>query len=500
MIAMKVIQKLFVFIVVALVLNVSAQNKSNIVGKTIIQKFSIQGDITFRVVSSDSICDSNNVISLRHFCADLSTHRDSPKWWEMETKSQRKGYLAPAYQLTKMSKKEWNDNLFSSFVETPLNGSDTIISMSLNYCVSKDLSKIALVDFNTSYVLLYEKGPGVQGYSLKDVIKPIKEEFAMFVAADVPTEILNFVIDINSVNIIYLDVAFSTDNRQLMITASLPRLYWENIATESLAYFNQPCIIKYDLETKKREYVQLKDCDVNYASHSNAFFSEDATKLLLPIKKGWPVEGVSDSPPSDAVNPFLDTFYKDAYCLAEYDASNGSFVRSLRQLPEKHRQTKTGYFYSRPIVSYNGDKALLLDAGSGDAVIYDLADKSITPCCNVFDKSFLPEYHQNSSYVSQKNAKKDLDKIMAAKDEFPIRVIYAVVANDKLYVAITDEENILLKVIDIKGKRLFDTKILPIRYNDMNMRKLKLTKSLDGVELVLLADELEKVVFCSVKL
>lgn len=500
MIVMKLIQKLIVFIALALVLNVSAQNKSKIVGKTIIQKFSIQGDVTFRVVNNDSLSDLNDVVSFSNFCADLSTHRDSPKWWETDDDRPRKGYLAPEYQLTKMSKKEWNDNLFSSFVETPLYGSDTIVSMSLNYCVSKDLSKIAIVDFNTSYVLLYEKEKKSQGYSLKHVIKPTKEEFIMFVAADVPTEILNFVVDIISVNIIYLDVAFTADNSQLMITASLPRLYWENKATESLAYFNQPCIIKYNLETKKREYVQLKDCDVNYASHSNAFFSDDATQLLLPIKKGWPVEGVTDSPPSDEVNPFLDTFYKDAYCMTMYDASNGSYVRSLWQLPEKHRQLKTGYVYSCPIASFYGDKALLLDAVTGDAAFYDFTTKIIKPCCNVFDKSFLPEYHQNSSYVPQKCGKKDLDKIMAAKDEFPIRVIDAVVDDEKLYVAITDEANILLKVVDINKKQLLDTKVLPVRYNNMNMRKLNLIKTVDGVEMVLLADELEKVVFCSAKL
>lgn len=36
-------------------------------------------------------------------------------------------------------------------------------------------------------------------------------------------------------------------HKELFITSSLPRIYWEDITTEDLAYKNQLCLIKSNL-------------------------------------------------------------------------------------------------------------------------------------------------------------------------------------------------------------------------------------------------------------
>lgn len=269
--------------------------------------------------------------------------------------------------------------------------------------------------------------------SLINVLKPDEEEKKLFVAPDVGDTLYRMLDKMNILNSMYFNCNI-LDEESVVISASLPKIFWEDKSTESLAYYNKIAYLVKGLKSKSMSYFTLdtvfKDITL---SHTNTCFDFKNNSIYVPISRGWPNGDKELVDPNDTVeNPFNPKFYKQAPLMAKFDFQ-GNFESFIGKLDPTYAMNKVGYSFINLTVK-NFDGVTYYTSGySGD--IYRFSDKQnyhepivfFTPSTCPINASYETEplkYLQEC----QKIYNKDIIDFTYSHGK-----IYAIVKQDDLY-------------------------------------------------------------------
>lgn len=313
-----------------------------------------------------------------------------------------------------------------------------------NIAFSKDFSKLACLEYETSAVLLAERK--ANRYVFTDTIHTNNLEYYLFKAPDVPDSLAQALIYMNIMQIIYLDIAFSNDAEELYISASLPHLYWENIETEDLVYTNQACFIRYNLKEKSKAIVPMKLDSLYITSHSHFYIDEEKQRVFMGVLKGWPTQGTTAEPNSPENDPFLDSFYDFCPMLSVLTSPQYEFSQFLGELPDWHKKEHTGYFYFSPKMCHDKNHVVVADTYAGDIKTYDRNSLKQLSSFNINDVLTEKGLLVQDVVTNNIPAKNKLQEILDKKDLLPTRILDIAYNQGVYYILLTDEKNIVLYV------------------------------------------------------
>lgn len=293
-------------------------------------------------------------------------------------------------------------------------------------------------------------------YDIKDttsilinVLKPDEAEKRLFVAPDIEEPLYSMLDQMNILNSMYFNCNI-LDEERVIIAASLPKVFWENKSSESLAYYNKIAYLVKDLKNKSMSFFTIdtvfKDITL---SHTNTCFDFKNTSIYVPISKGWPNGGKEFVDPHDTIeNPFNPKFYNHTPLMAKFDFQ-GNFKSFIGKLDSTYAMNKVGYSFINLTVK-NFDGVTFYTSGySGD--IYRFSDKQeyhepivlFTPATYPIKTSYETEplkYLQEN----QKIYNKEIIDFTYSQG-----MIYALVKQDDLYkivvhngISITNEYNL----------------------------------------------------------
>lgn len=341
-----------------------------------------------------------------------------------------------------------------------------------NITLSKDLSKLALLEFETSSVLLSEKR--TDQYVFTDTIKTTESEYYLFKAPDVPDSLVQALRFLNVMQIIYLDIAFSDNAEELLISASLPKLYWEDIVTEKLVYTNEACLIRYNLKEKSKTINPMQLDSLYITSHSHFYIDEEKQRIFMGILKGWPTQGTTAEPTSTDTDPFIDSFYDFSPMMSVLTYPQCTFSQYLGELPSWHKKEHSGYFYFSPKVCFDKNHYVVADTHTGEITTFDRNSLKQISTFNINDlllKKGLLVKNDTITYSLQPNSK--LQRIIDKKELLSSRILDVAYNKNTYYVLLTDEKNVILYICFPEINKLMSTDyIAPSFIGDINKMKL----------------------------
>ncbi len=342
---------------------------------------------------------------------------------------------------------QYSEAFFTTFTEElgskqttyAILGSDTVVSNVMQYAFTTDLSRLAIVDHISSSIILCERT--VHDYTISEVISPSALEYSMYQAPDVPDELVLALKKMNLLNVLYLDVAFSDDGRQIIATASLPELYWENIETEDLAYKNKACIMVYDIEASVKAFIPIQADTMTTFDHTDLAYNDKGKTVIFPFKKGWPVIGTTAAPEKPEDDPEEASFYHHCPLVSEFDMRDGRWIKHHGTIPAKHQQMKTGYLYVSPLTRFTDDAMVIADCYIGEVFFFDNSSKALRTQYSLFDA--LPDTltGKGSAPLRLEGSSSQLQQLLSIKRQLSVRLVDFLVEGDSLHAIVTDENH-----------------------------------------------------------
>lgn len=148
-------------------------------------------------------------------------------------------------------------------------------------------------------------------------------------------------------------------DERIALSYSLPKLFMES--PTNMAYYNQPAIIVKNTESLKSEPMIELDFDLfneSFMYTHFTFFAVDSSRIVFGCKKNtWPIEFEPEEYKGNVDrDPFMDGFYEtDCPYLAVFDTKTGKVMKRFGQLDLCQRLSRTGYFYTNPLISCEGE-------------------------------------------------------------------------------------------------------------------------------------------------
>lgn len=369
---------------------------------------------------------------------------------------------------------------------------DSVVTSVYKYAVSDHSDKIAVIDYLTQNILLLDFNDG--NYNVCSVIKPSEEEMRMFKDENVSEEMYQILKAMNIPNIFYLDIDFIENNEYLLYSASLPKIYWEDIVNEQLAYSNQACFIKRKVsDVKEVYYSTINTNSISDFSHSNFYFDDTYKYVYFPVVKGWPVKGTTSSPENEAEDPSKDSFYNDSYSVLKYGL-DGNFIETISELPQWHKDNKTGYFFFKPIVKFDKNYTYITDSFTSTISILDNDSKISVKEINLAELLNINISDNNFVYEDSLN---QLQLIQSKQVLLPINVIdmipynaelhFVILYNDTRYYLSLDKNNNIINAFvipnEIQGYKIDNIKL----YANNKVSLISLNCNNDKLEIVKLS-------------
>ncbi len=325
-----------------------------------------------------------------------------------------------------------------------------------NLAFSKDISKTAWLEYETSTILLAEKK--ADRFVFTDTIKISEPEYYMFKAHNVPDSIVLALKYLNALQVMYLDIAFLNNDEDLLISASLPCLYWEDSIAEKLSYTNEACFIQYNLKNKSKTIIPLQLDSLLITSHTRFFIDEENQRVFMRVLKGWPVQGTTDCPKSADTDPFDDEFYDFSPMLSVLQMPQFVFSQYLGNLPQWHKQEHTGYFFFSPKICCDRKHIVVADTYTGEITTFEKNSLKQVSTFNITDKLLRKGLLvRNDTTINYNSTKSKLQNIIDKKELLPCRILDIAYAQNTYYILLTDEDNVILYVCFPETDKILST-------------------------------------------
>jgi hypothetical protein len=294
-------------------------------------------------------------------------------------------------------------------------------------------------------------------------IAPDHDEERLFIDEAISDTLFLLLKKMNIINSMYFSSKFIGDT--IVITSSLPYIFFEDSSREKLAYYNRSTflyrIIGRDSIARFVAPEPLPDSNLTL-EHLKTQFAKNGQSIFIPVSKGWPVSGTEmlDEVSSED-NPFLETFYDKTPAVAIYD-NQGNFKSYFGELPSDYVEKNLGYSFSRPMlrthegIIWYADRYLGRIYGIRD---FDQDNKSFL--VNVFK---VPDYQSKIDPTTQ-----PLDYIRDYNKVYAQSILDFQVFKDTLYVVTMLNDFYFYKKYHTGGKLISET-LLPSVYHDMEAK------------------------------
>jgi len=302
-----------------------------------------------------------------------------------------------------------------------------------------DFSRISFMNDLSSDIYLFDIDTDSAGFIR--AVSPGDTENRLFIDPLIGDTLYWYLYQMNILNSMYFNSFIIGDS--VLISSSLPYVFWENIEEEHLAYYNKITYLLNDIEKDiLYRYFTIDTIFDNMTldHQSSSYFPEDDA-LLIPLVKGWPQAGTEMQPMNDKENPFLEEFYDSCPLYAVFNAS-GKYQGTIGKLPPLFRKLKLGYTYCNAKIKIDKANILLTDSRSGLIQIY-LKHDMLTPVksISVFE---LPEFRSRIDYEQQA-----FDYITDYRKIFQPYIMDMSLINDHLAVIFKYGNMINLKIISL---------------------------------------------------
>jgi hypothetical protein len=333
------------------------------------------------------------------------------------------------------------------------------ISRVLFPAINDELSYFSFMDELSYTIYLYSISDGCMIFV--DGIAPDSRIERLFIDENISDTLLLLLKKMNIINSMFFSSTFVKDS--IIVTSSLPFIFFEDSIKERLAYFNRSTYLFRGTEEDSitRFIVPSPLPDSNFTlEHLSTQFINEGQLIFLPVSKGWPVSGtqlLNEISPED--NPFLPAFYDRTPTMAVYD-NNGRFKSYFGNLPDEYIKNKLGYAYSRPMVTFNNGIFWYADKYLGK--IYGIKNLKHNKPSYRLDVFKTPDYTSDINPVE-----KPLEYIKDYRKVYTQSLMDFKVYNDTVYVISQHDELYLYKKFSIDGE-LLSTTLLPTVYDNMN--------------------------------
>jgi hypothetical protein len=173
---------------------------------------------------------------------------------------------------------------------------------------SGDGKKISFMDDLTNSICVYEKKEN--DFELMRNIRAGEFENRLFFSDELGESMYQFLKKMNVLNSMYFNSGLYGDT--VIISASLPQVYYEDKEAERIAYFNKIVFLKENLKTANSRTFSEIDTSLQFLilNHIEARYFPKQNKIFIPLSKGWPDSGHGSEPEDTALeNPFREDFY-----------------------------------------------------------------------------------------------------------------------------------------------------------------------------------------------
>lgn len=197
------------------------------------------------------------------------------------------------------------------------------------------------------------------------------------------------------------------DSSNIGISYSLPRILYQNNDTTSVAYYNQPCILKCPIDGEGNNSIIPLEFNLYKDDYFYKHFQycSAGDRIVLGCQKlTWPMEYERDEYAEDIErNSFDSRFYKTATpFLAVADVHTGKIVQRFGHLDESAEKGLTGYYFVNPISMVCGSELIYTDGYSGKVYVADTSDVATEKACYTafnLNYDFMPPIDSTKFYT-----------------------------------------------------------------------------------------------------
>ncbi|MBW6492582.1 MAG: hypothetical protein K0B15_15460 [Lentimicrobium sp.] len=377
----------------------------------------------------------------------------------------------PQMQVTESSNSYDYNNLSSS----TMNLLKPLSKCLLNENTQHPISHISYPNLSKSgkiFCFKDELTQAIFAYEIKDtiatlinVLEPTEDEKKLFISPEIGDTLYTMLNKMNILNCMYFNCSLLSDD-SVIISASLPKVFWEDKLNEHLAYYNEIVYLIKDLNNNTIRYFTLDTAfsDITL-SHTSTSFDLYNNSLYIPISRGWPYGDKELLDPNDTIsNPFNSKFYNSSPLMAKFDFQ-GNFISFIGKLDSTFALNKVGYTYINLTVK-SFDSTIFYTTGYSGDLYWFLNNQNYTNSIKLFTPL---KYTPNSSY--DKQPLKYLQECQNIYNKNIIdficheKYIYTVVKQHELYKIFVTDGLSIIKEFDLPNlinKDKFVTYILKI--------------------------------------
>ncbi len=333
------------------------------------------------------------------------------------------------------------------------------ISKCLYPSLNTDLTYFAFMDELSFNIYVYKIAQTTAYFYTS--IKPDNKTERMYIHESINDSLYYILKSMNIVNTMFFGNFFHKDT--LIVTASLPNIFFQDEDQESLAYFNQVSYLYYIISTRKlikNISPELSATSLLIPEHTQTSIVNNGKYFFIPVTKGWPVSGHEALSEVEIIdNPFQRNFYDNCPIYSVYD-NKGKFITYLGRLCPSFINNRLGYSYSSPIVSYNNGIYWITDSYSGSIEGYsDIYNPQLSKKIEIFKNEIgeiTPDEENALEYL------KSFDKI------FQTKLIDFEVVSDTIICILKQGEYYVYKAYTTDGTILQES-FLPNEYGINNI-------------------------------
>jgi hypothetical protein len=324
-----------------------------------------------------------------------------------------------------------------------------------------EMSYFSFMDELSYTIYLYNISD--ESLSFVQGIAPGKDEERLFIDEAISDTLFLLLKKMNIINSMYFSSSFIGDS--IVITSSLPYIFFEDSTKEKLAYYNRSTflyrIIGVDSISRYITPEPLPDSNLTL-EHLKTQNINNGKLLIIPVSKGWPVSGtevLDEVGPED--NPFLEMFYDNSPAVAIYD-NQGNFKHYYGELPSYYADKNLGYSFSRPMIREHDEIIWYADKYLGKIYGFEGFDQEeYMFMVNVFE---IPDYQSQIDPSTR-----PLDYMRDHNRVFSQSILDFQVKKDTLYVVTEHNEFYFYKKY-LTGGQLISETLLPSMYNNMEAK------------------------------
>ncbi len=291
-----------------------------------------------------------------------------------------------------------------------------------------------------------------------------------FISKEISDSVLMILRKMNIINTMFFK-SWIYDT-SIVITASLPNVYWKNRATEDLIYYNKIAFLNYNINSFKLTSLvsafSIPDSSYTLEHLSTSLINfKNKVYYCIPIVKGWPVVGSSSFDKEDSINnPFIKSFYENSYSVAVFD-SKGKFVTYFNTIDKIYSKNHLGYYFSTPIIKTLNKTIVVAESSTGKISYYhNFSDVEPFKSINTIDISnYKSSLDYNTYPLNYLNDYKLILNTFLLDFYVDNKTILAVYKNNNLF---------FYKVFNQNGKVLYE-KYLPNNYHNLDLKNVKIT-------------------------